>query len=250
MWRKALVPVLLLASMAVAADELKPFSVFARSQHYSLNVDVVPLAGGAFNYNVTVVDLATNAVVAQPQLSTTSAPKPAFFETDAGALHFRIVTAQGGNAELFTASLEVSKGDMVIDSISMRSTIAPHRRVVGGVVGGVVPRADLPPDTYRVGGEVKAPIVISRVEPLYPEEARRARISGIVIVEALIDKTGAVRQVQVLKPLPYGLDQAAVDAVNQWRFQPGTKDGQPVNVIFNLTVNFKIDTPPPRKADS
>ena len=49
------------------------------------------------------------------------------------------------------------------------------------------------------------------------------------------------RNVQVLKPLPFGLDQAAVDAVRRWKFKPGTLNGQPVDVIFNLTVNFKLN---------
>jgi protein TonB len=114
--------------------------------------------------------------------------------------------------------------------------------VVGGVVGGVMtdtaPKIEAP---LRVGGDVKAPTVINRVEPVYPEVARKARISGIVIVECIIDKTGNVTNVQVLKPLPFGLDQAAVDAVRRWKFRPGTLNGQPVDVIFNLTVNFKLN---------
>jgi protein TonB len=112
--------------------------------------------------------------------------------------------------------------------------------VVGGVVGGVMTEAK-PDVPLRVGGDVKAPVVINRVEPVYPEVARKARISGIVIVECIIDKTGNVTNVQVLKPLPFGLDQAAVDAVKRWRFKPGTLNGQPVDVIFNLTVNFKLN---------
>ena len=98
-----------------------------------------------------------------------------------------------------------------------------------------------PTPPYRVGGDVTAPVVISRVEPIYPAEARAARISGIVIVEAIIDRNGSVRDVKVLKPLPFGLDQAAADAVKQWTFRPATLDGKPVDVIFNLTVNFKLD---------
>jgi len=97
---------------------------------------------------------------------------------------------------------------------------------------------------YRVGGEVKAPVVVYKVEPVYPEEARRERVSGIVIIEALIDRTGAVKDIKVLKPLPFGLSEAAVDAVKQWVFKPGTLDGQPVDVLFNLTVNFKLNKPP------
>ena len=80
-----------------------------------------------------------------------------------------------------------------------------------------------------------------RVEPAYPEVARKARVSGIVIVECTIDKNGIVTDVHVLKPLPFGLDQAAVEAVRKWRFKPGTLNGQPVDVLYNLTVNFKLN---------
>jgi TonB family protein len=100
------------------------------------------------------------------------------------------------------------------------------------------PEAAGPP--YRVGGDVKAPVVLSHVDPVYPPEARANRISGIVMVEAVIDQNGDVRDVKVLKPLPHGLDQAAVDAVKQWKFRPGTMAGKPVDVIFNLMVNFKL----------
>jgi len=113
--------------------------------------------------------------------------------------------------------------------------------VVGGVVGGVItdtaPKIEAP---LRVGGDVKAPTIITKVEPQYPEVARKARISGIVIVECTINKNGDVTDVHVLKPLPFGLDQAAVEAVRRWKFRPGTLNGQPVDVLFNLTVNFKL----------
>jgi protein TonB len=93
----------------------------------------------------------------------------------------------------------------------------------------------------RVGGDVKAPVVLTRVEPTYPEVARKARVAGIVIVEAIIDKSGNVRDVKILKGLPFGLDNAAADAVRRWKFKPGTLNGQPVDVLFNLTVNFKLN---------
>lgn len=100
-------------------------------------------------------------------------------------------------------------------------------------------------DTYdgpiRVGGDVKAPVVMERVDPVYTAEARKRGITGIVIVEAIIGRDGLVKKVTVLKPLPYGLDQAAVDAVKQWKFKPGTLEGKPVDVIYTLTVNFNLD---------
>ena len=67
------------------------------------------------------------------------------------------------------------------------------------------------------------------------------RISGIVILELIIDRTGKVTDARVLKPLPFGLDDAAVEAVRQWQWKPGTLAGEPVDVIFNVTVNFKLE---------
>ena len=72
------------------------------------------------------------------------------------------------------------------------------------------------------------------------EIARKARIQGVVIVEAIIDKTGNVTNVKILKGLPMGLDQAAADAVKKWKFKPATLNGKPVAVIYNLTVNFRL----------
>ncbi|HEX8153610.1 MAG TPA: TonB family protein, partial [Thermoanaerobaculia bacterium] len=92
---------------------------------------------------------------------------------------------------------------------------------------------------YRVGGDVKAPLVRRRVDPVIPEAARKARVSGIVIVEVVIDREGKVSSTNVLKPLPFGLSEAAVEAVKQWTFAPGTLNGQPVDVVFNLTVNMQ-----------
>jgi len=93
---------------------------------------------------------------------------------------------------------------------------------------------------YRVGGDVKPPVVVSRVQPVYPEEAKKARISGIVILEVLISAEGRITQTKVLKPLPYGLDAAAEAAVRQWTFRPGTFNGVPVEVLFMLTVNMRV----------
>ena len=95
----------------------------------------------------------------------------------------------------------------------------------------------------RVGGEVKAPVLVHRVAPHYPEDARKARAMGIVIVEALVDRQGRIVDVEILKNMPFGMGQAAVDAVRQWQFRPATMNGEPVDVIFNLTVNFKLDLP-------
>ncbi|MDQ6801472.1 MAG: TonB family protein, partial [Acidobacteriota bacterium] len=120
--------------------------------------------------------------------------------------------------------------------------------VVGGTVGGTGEGKDAAPKEpepkpegpLRVGGDVKAPVALHRVEPVYTDLARKAKITGIVIVEAVIDKDGNVDRVKVLKPLSLGLTEAAEDAVKKWKFKPGTLNGEPVDVIFNLTVNFTL----------
>ena len=83
-------------------------------------------------------------------------------------------------------------------------------------------------------------VILPRVEPEYTELARKARIEGVVIIEAIIDRNGNVTDARALKPLPLGLDLAALDAVKKWKFKPGTLNGQPVPVIYNLTVNFRL----------
>ncbi len=102
------------------------------------------------------------------------------------------------------------------------------------------PPAAEPEGPIMVGGDVKKPVRVHDPQPSYTELARRARIQGVVIVQAIIDKTGNVTAVKVLKGLPMGLDQATVDAIKRWRFKPATLNGKPVEVYYNLTVNFQL----------
>jgi protein TonB len=97
-----------------------------------------------------------------------------------------------------------------------------------------------PEGPIMVGGDVKAPIKDFAPPPQYTEIARKARIQGVVIVQAIVTKTGEVQEVKVLKGLPMGLDKAAEDAVKKWRFKPATLNGKPVDVYYNLTVNFTL----------
>lgn len=97
-----------------------------------------------------------------------------------------------------------------------------------------------PTGPIHVGGDVQAPVKLSAPNPNYTEIARKARIQGVVIVQAIIDKDGSVQNVKLLKGLPMGLDQAAIDAIKKWKFQPATLNGKPVTVYYNLTVNFTL----------
>ncbi len=93
----------------------------------------------------------------------------------------------------------------------------------------------------RIGDEIAAPRKTSSPPPIYTDVARRACIQGLVILEAIINKTGAVDSVRILKNLPGGLGEAARAAVKNWRFEPAVVKGEPINVFYTLTVNFNMD---------
>ena len=91
----------------------------------------------------------------------------------------------------------------------------------------------------KVNGNVTPPVRLSGALPVYPEIARRAGVQGKVIVEAIIDQQGDVKNTRVLQGLPLGLDKAAMEAVKTWKFKPSTLEGRPVRVYYVLTVNFQ-----------
>lgn len=94
-------------------------------------------------------------------------------------------------------------------------------------------------EVLRIGGNVKAPERIRYVQPVYPEEAKNARVSGIVIIEAVVDESGHVASAKVLRSV-LGLDEAAIAAVLQWEYTPTTLNGVPVPVLMTVTVNFTL----------
>jgi protein TonB len=99
--------------------------------------------------------------------------------------------------------------------------------------------------TYRAGvGSIVSPKPLHRVEPSFPADVRRQMGSGanvLVIMESLIARSGCVRSIQLLAQSPYpALNGAAVEALSKWTFEPGRLDGKPVDVLFNLTVQFKV----------
>src|SRR5262249_47006921 len=91
--------------------------------------------------------------------------------------------------------------------------------VGGGIVGGLPAEAPPPPRAVRVGGMLKAPQLLKKVDPVYPELAKQARLSALLIMEATVDTSGHVREVTVLRGAPL-FDEAAVEAVKQWVYRP------------------------------
>jgi TonB family protein len=93
---------------------------------------------------------------------------------------------------------------------------------------------------FKVGGDVKPPSVLGKVEPAYSQEARFARYSGTVVLYLEVTPEGVAQNIHIVKGLGMGLDESAIDAIGKWRFRPGTKDGAPVTVAAHVEVNFKL----------
>jgi protein TonB len=91
----------------------------------------------------------------------------------------------------------------------------------------------------KVGGSVRAPKKVMDVKPEYPDDARAAKIEGVVILGIVIGEDGSVIGTNVLRSIP-ALDQAAVDAVRQWVFEPTVLNGEPVEIEMAITINFTL----------
>jgi protein TonB len=112
--------------------------------------------------------------------------------------------------------------------------------VIGGVVGGLPSGAPPPPArVVRIGGQIAQPRIIRKVEPVFPDLAVQSRISALVILEAEVDVRGHVKNVKVLRGHPL-FDEAAMQAVKQWRYQPLLLNGEPTGFILTVTVNFNL----------
>ena len=116
--------------------------------------------------------------------------------------------------------------------------------VLGGVIGGMggAPPPPRPRQTgpLRVGGSVQAARIINRVQPMYPPLARQTRINGTVRLHAIIAKDGSIQQLEVISGHPL-LQQSALDAVRQWRYQPTLLNGEPVEVDTTIDVIFTLN---------
>ena len=99
-------------------------------------------------------------------------------------------------------------------------------------------RSRIRASAVRVTGPVKPPHKIRDVAPVYPEIARSARIDGTVQLEATVGQDGRVVDARVLQSVPM-LDQAALDAVQQWQYEPATQNGKPVPVVMKVNVKFQ-----------
>jgi TonB family protein len=214
--------VLLMCALTASADDTSGRSFVLRSEHYEITLGIEPLPSGQIAYEARVKDRMTGGVLAQPR--ATSSETDVELSGENGGLTFMIHVHL--HPQSLLAEFEVRRDGGIVEKVTTGWNFPTDKHLVA-------------PGALHVEGDVKAPVVVTRIEPLYPEAARKDRIAGVVILEILIDKSGSVADAMVLQNLPDGLGQAAMDAVKQWKFKPATMNGEPVDVIFNVTMNFK-----------
>ena len=137
-----------------------------------------------------------------------------------GRIHMQMRSSGGSGAVGPGAVGTASSSSSSISSSSSSSSSAP--------MGAV-----------RVGGNIRVPMKTQSAEPVYPQVARAAGVQGVVILELVVGEDGAVSNARVLRSIPL-LDQAALDAVRQWRYEPTLLNGAPTPVIMTVTVNFTL----------
>jgi len=92
----------------------------------------------------------------------------------------------------------------------------------------------------QVGGGFTPPRLVTKREPAYTPEARALKVQGTVVLLVVVDVDGSARDIQLKQGLGYGLDEAAANALSQWRFEPGQRDGAPVPILAAIEVNFRL----------
>jgi protein TonB len=120
--------------------------------------------------------------------------------------------------------------------------------VIGGVVGGIntttvvalAPREKGPKAPVRVGGRIREPKLVFRVDPTYPPLARQTHMQGVVIIDAILDEQGNVVEAKVSSGPPL-LIQSALEAVRRWKYEPTYLNDEPVSVQLNVTVTFRLN---------
>lgn len=134
----------------------------------------------------------------------------------------------------------------------MKTRVALAAAVLGGLLFGIPitqarQQTQTAPQVYRPGPGIVNPVLIRQVRPKYTQEAMRARIQGVVQLEAVVLENGTIGDIRVIKSLDtvFGLDNEAIAAARQWLFRPGMKDGKPVPVIIVMELELRLNGNPP-----
>ena len=181
-------------------------------------------------------------VVATPAPPPPAPPPPAGGAKSAAA---KPVPTSGRDAAPVETPTDIGPEAQIDSGIESEVPGGVEGGVPGGIIGGLPPDIPPPPPPQvergpiRTGGELKAPALVRRVAPVYPDLAVRAQVQGVVILEAVVGRDGRVEDVKVLRSIPL-LDAAAVDAVRQWQYSPLLLNGKPERFIVTVTLSFNV----------
>lgn len=164
---------------------------------------------------------------------------------EAEALYQRALAAQNPDSNDAATIMELHarllrQQNREEEARSMQERAAALRKSLGARTEST--RRQLAPASpvRRIGGNVKAPALVHKVEPQYTEEARLAKYEGTAVLYVEVGHDGVPRNLRILSEVGLGLTEKALDAIAQWKFQPGVKDGQPVTVAATVEVNFRL----------
>jgi TonB family protein len=140
-----------------------------------------------------------------------------------------------------TVGLRSANGELTLHLAVLNSSPLPTNGMGFGAAGAVPPAPpDLPGGVYSVGNGTSPPSVLTKVDPDYSEEARKAKYSGSVMLSVVVNADGRADDIKIIKSLGMGLDEKAIEAVQKWVFRPGMNHGVPVNVKAQIEVNFRL----------
>ena len=201
------------------------------------NAIVPPAQAAPASVNIPAqgaVVVAEEKKIPAPIAAARPAPKPAPRVTNdmvASTLNAHPVAAQRGSAaDAGTAPTYDAATNAQSESLS--GAIPASGNIT-------VPEPKIQPDgPVKIGGQVKEARLLSSVNPTYPAAAKEAGVQGDVVINAVIDKTGHVRQMKVVSG-PILLRQAALNAMRDWRYSPSTLDGQPIDGQVVVTLQFR-----------
>jgi TonB family protein len=209
-------------------------------------------------YRVKRGKYGTSKGIIEPMLTNYASPSAGSCGADQGHADVNFEIKKDGTTDNVTITLPNGNGTSesiskaVAGWIFQPGTRKGKREIASGAVelecrsadespaGGSGGTDQIEPVEQVANGSVAAPTLILKFEPEYSEEARVAKLSGSVLLSIEIDRTGHAVNMAVVKGIGMGLDERAVQAVNQWRFLPAMKDGKPVAVWAQVEVNFRL----------
>jgi TonB family protein len=201
-----------LASFGATADSL-------RTDKHLVKIDAQ-----SRQYNIQIFDAESRSPVAHLKV-VAQGDDPAEAETTAGNTRYHVRIFPHGTSYLVVFTADDGAGGIDTMRAGFTQRIAQDAK----------PSAE----PMRGGRDVEEPKVLRRVEPVYTETARAAGAAGTVVLEVLIDRSGFVRNAKVVKSMGYGLDESAADAVQQWQFEPSAHGRERVEVLHEVTIDFK-----------